>query len=194
MKLNEKGSSQIFLCLLLLLALSGVTALVLNKVIHLKKNRLRYSSLLCLRESQYYEAKFITEVNSINLLLVSTLPFKYSGIPYVAQAANATIKLAKIKQQYSLFKFYRKVYSLKNCSTITKAIIIQNLPFDLNFKTTFKRDNDETTTLKLKKFSIRYFSIEKVSLKIRPIIFKSTFTLDNNLDTEVSIYTREESI
>lgn len=194
MILNNKGSSQLYLCLLLLLALSGITSITLNKVIHLKKNRLRINSLLCLRRSEYNLAQFISEINFLNKLILVAYPLKQSKIPYVSQGAYATIKITKIKQQYSLTKYYKSIYQSKKCSLITKALLIKKIPYKLSYNLFFKRDFSEMTKIKTKSYTIRYFSNEKFSLKIRPVIFKSTISIDNNLVEKISILTKEVSI
>ncbi|GEM_PF-4108159 len=191
MKLNQSGSTQLFLCLLLLMSLSGLTAITLNKVILYKKNRIRLKSLLCVRKSHFYQSNFIHKINLENRLIQISYYASKVPTPKISIPAKAALKVLKTKQQLSLLKFYKDIYDIRECSKTTRANIVLNSIYEMKGKVLFKRNFDHTTTLiTKKKIDYIYFSNEKIHLKTPPIIFKSTFNIDNHFDKKVKVLTK----
>ncbi|WP_372653614.1 hypothetical protein [Halobacteriovorax sp.] len=191
MKLNQSGSTQLFLCLLLLMSLSGLTAITLNKVIIYKKNRIRLMTLLCLRKSHFYQSKFINDINLANRLIQFSFYTSKVPNPKISIPAKIALNSLKAKQQVDLAIFYKNIYKIKECSKITRANIALNSIYKMKGKVIFKRNFDDTTSLvSKKKKDFLYFSSEKTTIETPPIIFKSTFNLDNHFDRKVKVLTK----
>lgn len=190
MRLNQQGSTQLILCLFLLMSLSGITIVVIKKIQFIKINRVRYSTLVCMRKSQYYHSRFIYNVMSLNRYIQLAYFATYSPIPHVSSAAKVTLNGLKLKQQYELLKFYKEIYKLKRCSNYTKMNHVTQSIFQLKRKLFFKRRYDHVTLItQSKSLTITYFTNEKTLLKLMPILFKSKLKVDNPFDTTVKIST-----
>ena len=190
MKINDKGSSQALLCLLLLLSLSGLTTITLKKVIILKKNRIRLGTLLCMRKSHYYQADFIHNIEKLNRLLKVAYYASKTPIPQVSAAAKASIVIFKSKQQFDLLNYYKKVYTVRECSKVTKLTLITNSFYKMTSKVIFKRAFDQTTTLNTASMKFLYSTSEKNAFTTLPIVFKSNFKVNNTIGTKLKIRTK----
>ncbi|WP_044557582.1 hypothetical protein [Halobacteriovorax marinus] len=191
MKLDQRGSTQLLLCLFLLMALSGISAITVKKLIYLHKNRLRLHSLICMRKSHFFQAKFINQINSTNKHIRISYYASLLPIPSVSSAAKTSLTILKAKQQINLISFYRDIYKVEECSKVTKINIFSSSFYQLKSKFIFMRNIDHTTRVSIKKqVKFRYFTSGKLSFKTPPVIFKSSFKLDNRFDIRPKVFTK----
>ena len=191
MKINQSGSTQALLCLLLLLSLSGITAITLKKIVIFKENKLRLSSLLCMRKSHYYQAKLIAKVNQTNKLIKIAYYASKSPFPQIALAARNSLIALKAKQSFDLIEYYKHIYSLKSCSKITKISLVTSSLYQMKSKVIFKRSLDNTTIINRQKMHFIYSCSKSDLLLSIPPIFKSRIEVDSNLSTNTQILTHE---
>lgn len=188
MILNQKGSTQLFLCLALLMALSGITITTIQKLQLLHNNRIRLTTLICMRKSHFHQSKFIKNINILNRPIQVAFYASKSAIPKITIPAKAVLKSLKLKQQFDLMKFYKEIYQIKECSKMTKGNIIIKSPYQLTSKTIFKREIDQTTILSKQSITQYYSSNNGISsFNKLPLIFKSTIKVDNKFNRQIKI-------
>ncbi len=190
MKLNQSGSTQIFLCLTLLMALSGISTVTLTKLISLKNNRIRLKSLLCMRKSHYYQSKFIGDINQTNRLIQISYYASKAPLPQMSTPAKAALVSLKSLQQFKLIKFYKDIYKINECAKTTKANILLNSPYKMRAKVSFQRSFDQTTIVERTKKKYFYSINEKNVSLSNPLLLNSSIKVDNKFSKEVKIFTK----
>ncbi|WP_127714479.1 hypothetical protein [Halobacteriovorax sp. HLS] len=180
---NERGSSQLIMCLLLLV-LSGIMVIVIGHSLNTyKQASTKLNTLICMRKSQFYLSEFVSSIAQANKIIRVNFPLKHSKIPYVSQTASVLIKGLILKQNYELYKYYRNTNAIKECAKSCKMHLLQAHPYKV--KLGFIRNLDETTSFKTRTFSAFYYSTNFLSS------LKSKVTVKSTLSTKVYIETRK---
>mgnify|MGYP000250566231 FL=1 len=148
---NNKGSTQLFLCLTLLVISGLISIFLIEALRNYQRSHLSLETLMCLRKAQYHQTNFISDVNYDNRIILANYPIQFSKVPYLSQAAKAIIIAMKLKQQYRLVKFYKDINSIKSCSMITKLSCASTTIYEMKAKIYFKRSMNQTVILKKKK-------------------------------------------
>jgi hypothetical protein len=190
MKLNQEGTTQLFLILSLLVITGIISNVLILSTSHYREINERLDALLCLRKSQYYQSKFISSINTSNKVILINYPLQFSKVPYISQGAKALISALKIKQQVSLVSFYKNIMKIEKCATTSKIKIIGTSPYSLKSKFIFNRNFNETTKVSKNSSSYFYMASKENRRKV-PIIFKSKITLKNNTTKEIQVESKE---
>ena len=187
----NRGSTQLFLSLALFILMGLILATASNILKNYRETRLIIDSMICMRKSIFYQSEMISKINTYNKVILVNFPLKISPTLYIAQTAKALTIAMKTKQQYEIFSYLRKIYRIKECSTICKLKLVKDHPYTLNTGFILKRTLFGTTKIKKTKFSSTYFKHFKYMYTSQVMIKgnfdnRPSFELSENLWSKVS--------